>query len=576
MTKRPESRTRSARAAWHQIDALRLGTNWAEDDLDKLQVLVDDVFGDSHPGSVHLSGLSEEVSIGVWESAGKPSTFHVTDVCDGCAMGHSGMNYVLPSRELIADLTETHASFIPWDAMVLVSSCDKSIPAHLMAAARVNIPTVHLPGGSMSPGPEMSTSDKTTETSLLEKVGKITPEQIRRYKLTGCPSCGACQFMGTASTMQCMSEALGLALPGSALVPATGQEIRRCARCTGRLAIQLAKTGLTPRQVLMPAAFENAIKVHAAISGSTNALIHLPAIAHEAGIELDMALFDKANASIPLLASIQPSGRFVTELFWLAGGVPRVQWEIRDQLHLDALTVTGRTLRENLDALWHDGFFDRGQGFLANYRLQPEEVIRPAAKAESRGSVAILRGNLAPEGAVVKHAAVHPRMMRHVGRALVFDSEEAAHSALVQGKVAPGSVLIIRYEGPRGSGMPEMFMTTGALMAIPELATTTALVTDGRFSGGTKGPCIGHVSPEAAAAGPIALVQDGDLIQIDIPARKLNIVGAGGVEKGPDQVAALLAERRHRWQMPSLPAKHGVLKRYTDHAVSAMKGAYLP
>jgi dihydroxy-acid dehydratase len=338
--------------------------------------------------------------------------------------------------------------------------------------------------------------------------------------------------------------------------------------------MKLAALDLTPRKIMTPQAFSNAIKVHAAIAGSTNALLHLPAIAHELGIELDMDFFDNANSTVPLLANVQPSGRFVTEAFWFAGGVPRTQWEIRDLLDLDVVTVTGRSLRENLDTLWRDGFFNRGQGFLANYGLKPEDVIRPASMASATGSMAVLKGSLAPEGAVVKYAAVPPTMIRHIGPARVFDSEERAHDAIVQGKIRPGSVIIIRYEGPRGSGMPEMFMTTGALMAIPELASTTALVTDGRFSGGTKGPCIGHVSPEAAVGGPIALVQDGDMIEIDIPRRKLDIAGAGGTAKEPGQVAAILEERRRRWRMLDLPPKTGLLKRYASAAVSAMKGAY--
>jgi len=333
-----------------------MGTNWSEEDTELPQVLVDDVAGDSHPGSGHLHELTEQVSIGLWQSNCRPAQFHVTDICDGWAMGHDGMNYILPSRELIADMVEIHASVLPWDAMVLVSSCDKSIPAHLKVAARVNLPTVHVPGGSMRPGPAMTASDLTAETSMKASKGEGDPREIRDFRLTGCPTCGACQFMGTASTMQCMSEALGLALPGNALTPTSLKQLGRTARQAGRAAAVMMQRGITARDILTQAAFENAIKVHAAMAGSTNALLHLPAIAHECGIELDVELFDKASRTVPYLTNVQPSGQYLTEPLWFAGGVPRVQMEIRDLLDLDALTITGKTVGENLDDVLKDGF----------------------------------------------------------------------------------------------------------------------------------------------------------------------------------------------------------------------------
>ncbi len=568
-----QQRCRRVRANWHQVDCLRMGTDWDEKDLDALQILVEDVWGDSHPGSFHLNELSAEVAIGVYQEGARPASFHVTDICDGWAMGHDGMNYILASREVITDMVELHASVIPWDGMVLVSSCDKSIPAHLKAAGRMDLPTILVPGGSMRPGPELSTTGKTGELSALSKKGQVDDAVVRNYKLTGAPNCGACQFMGTASTMQCMAEALGLALPGSALIPTSFMAIRREARRAGRQVVTLVKEGITAREILTRKAFENAIMVHAAIGGSTNALLHLPAAAREVGLEIDPEVFDEMNQKIPYLTNIQPSGKYPTELFWFAGGVPRVQWFLQDYLHLDVMTVTGKTLGENLEDLRRDGFFERGEGFLVNYKVERWEIIRSPEEAAEKGSIAVLKGNLAPDGAVVKYSAVVPEMHRHTGQALAFDSEEECHQAIIEGKVTPGSVLIIRNEGPRGSGMPEMYMTTDALASDPRLATTTALITDGRFSGATRGPCIGHVSPEAVEGGPIALVQDGDLIEIDIPNRKLNIVGLNGQKASPEEIEGVLKERKAKWKRPAR-ARRGILKKYSASAAAPMKGAY--
>lgn len=562
---------REARDNWHQVDALRLGSGWHMDDIHKPQILLEDVLGDSHPGSVHLGNLSQAAALGIYIRGGKPAHFHVTDICDGCAMGHVGMNYILASRDLITDMVELHARFIPWDGLVLVSSCDKSIPAHLMAAARLVLPTVHIPGGSMPLGPNLTTSAKTGETSFLAKRGEIAQEAIESFKETGCPSCGACQFMGTASTMQCMSEALGMALPGTALIPTGMQHLSRMARQAGYAVMALVKRGITAKDILTEKAFHNAIMVHAAIGGSTNAVLHLPAIALERGIKLEPELFNQASGSVPYLTNVQPSGQYVTELFWYAGGIPRVQWEIRDLLHLDALTVTGKTLGENLEDLYQSDFFQQGEGFLQNYGLKPGDVIREAIESPERGSIAILKGNLAPEGAVVKYSAVSRDMLRHRGPAKVFDSEEEAHAAIVEGKIHPDSVIVIRYEGPRGSGMPEMLMTTEALINAG-LGESVAIITDGRFSGATRGPCIGHVSPEAAAGGPIALLKDDDLIEIDIPACSLKWVGMAGNELSDEAIAIELEHRRRAWNGP--PDRHhtGVLARYTANARSAMEG----
>ena len=567
-------KSKQIRNNWVQMDTLCCGTGWDEADLSNPQILVEDVFGSSHPGSIHLDALAEEVSIGIYQNGGKPANFHGTDICDGWAMSHDGMNFILPSREVLCDLVEVHGRVIPWDGLVVISSCDKSVPAHLMAAARLNIPAIHIPGGSNRAGPDMSHSLLVGELATRMRQGEDVVPEIRNYKLSGCPGAGACQFMGTASTMQCMAEALGMALPGSALAPVSLFEIRRLARRAGRQIMQLSQKGIRPADILTREAFENAIKVHAALSGSTNALLHLPAIAHELGIDIDAQSFDRINRETPYIVDVQPSGKYVTEMVWYAGGVPQVQIELADILNLDVMTVTGHTLGENLDRLKTEGFFQRGEGYLANYRLKREEVIHRVNDNKGFGSIAVLKGNIAPEGAVVKFSAVGPDMLTHEGPARVFDREETALEAIMSGRIDPGSVIVLRYEGPRGSGMPEMLATTEALVTNPKLQHT-AIITDGRFSGATRGPCIGHVSPEAVAGGPIALVEDDDLLSIDIPGRNLNIVGHADRRMNPAEVQALLVERKKQWKAPSLVHPRGVLKRYVNQAVSAIKGAYL-
>ena len=561
------------RQLWAQFDALQLGTGWVEDDIGKFQILVEDVYGDSHPGSAHLDAVSRQAVYGVFEEGAFPAQFHVTDICDGCAQGHDGMNMVLASREVICDMLEIHAGFVPWDGMVMSSSCDKSIPAHLKAAARINIPTIFIPGGSMRPGPNQTTSLVAGDISLRQKrKNEITPEEIRNYKLTGCPSVGACTFLGTASTMQCMAEALGMALPGNALVPATMRDLTEYSRKAGKQVVRLAKAGITPSMILTKEAFRNAIVVHSAIGGSTNALIHLPAIAKELGIELDPELFNEINRKIPHIGNVNPSGKHLTESFWFAGGIPMVQIMLKDHLDLDVLTVTGKTLGENLEEIQRDGFFERNIGYLHNYGLEREDVITPVETTKEMGSIAVLKGNLAPEGAVVKYSACEESMRKHQGKAVVFNCEEDAHDAVVEGRINPGEIMIIRYEGPRGSGMPEMLMTTEAIVCDHKLNGKVSLITDGRFSGATRGAAIGHVSPEAAVGGPIAYVETGDIIAYDVYEKTINIVGLCGTPLSPKEVQKGLEERKKTQPLVKKPYK-GVLKRYTDHAESAMKGA---
>lgn len=564
------------RMLWAQFDALEMGTGWEDTDILKPQIMIESVYGDSHPGSYHLNQMVEQAVYGVYQCGGKPAKYYATDICDGCAQGHDGMNVVLASREAIANLVEVHASAVPWDGMILSSSCDKSIPAHLKAAARMDIPAIFMPGGSMRPGPNMTTSLVAGDISLRQKrKDAITPQEVRDYKLTGCPSVGACTFLGTASTMQCMAEALGLTLPGAALVPATMRDLLQYSRYAGRKIMELVEKQITPSKILTPAAFKNAIIVHSAIGGSTNGTIHLPSIARELGYDLPIELFDEINHQVPHLGNINPSGTHLTEAFWFAGGVPMVQWLLRDMLDLDVMTVTGKTLGENLEDLHKDNWFERNLGYLHNYGLERDQVIFPVDKAPEKGSVAILKGNIAPEGSVLKYSACANNQREVVNaKARVFNHEEDAHNAVVNNEINPGEVIIIRYEGPRGCGMPEMLMTTEAIVCDERINGSVALITDGRFSGATRGAAIGHVSPEAAAGGPIAFIEDGDLISYSVKDRTINLTGIHGVPCTLEEADKVLAERAKEGILPREPRK-GFYKLYTDHALSAMKGAGL-
>ncbi|WP_027628892.1 dihydroxy-acid dehydratase [Ruminiclostridium cellobioparum] len=562
------------RRLWAQVDALQLGSGWDEEDVVKPQILIEDAYGDSHPGSTHLNQLTEQARSGVLETGGCPARFHATDICDGCAQGHKGMNFVLASREAICDMVEVHGSMISWDGLILSSSCDKSIPAHLKAAARLDIPAIFIPGGSMRPGPNMTTSLVAGDISLRQKrKGEISDSEVRDYKLTGCPSVGACTFLGTASTMQCMAEAMGMALPGSALVPATMRDILSYSRKAGRKIMELVSKAVTPGRIMTREAFVNAIVVHSAIGGSTNATLHLPAIARELGIQLTPDIFDEINHRIPHIGNIFPGGEHLTEAFWFAGGVPMVQLMLREYLNLEVLTVTGKTLGENLEDLQRDNFFNRYLGYLSNYGLKREDVIIPLKDAKETGSIAVLKGNIAPEGSIVKYSACAEGMRKHKGPARVYNSEEAAYCAVVNNEINPGEIIVIRYEGPRGSGMPEMLMTTEAIVCDRRLNGTVSLVTDGRFSGATRGAAIGHVSPEAAAGGPLALIETGDIIEYDIESRSLNVVGIDGQEIALEEVDKVFCRRKLKKKVFPAPARKGLLKRYTENALSAMEGA---
>lgn len=571
-----ELRSQKLREIAPELDPLRLGTGWKLEDLSKPQIIIESSFGDSHPGSGHLLELVEEARAGVSEAGGHGARYFCTDICDGEAQGHDGINYSLPSRDMMANMMEIHANATPFDGGVFIASCDKSMPAHLMAVGRINIPSIIVTGGVMDAGPDLLTLEQIGMYSAMYERGEITKEQLDFYKHNACPSCGACSFMGTASTMQVMAEALGLMLPGSALLPATSTDLREFARKAGQQAVWLAKENLTPDKIVTKESFENAIMVHAAISGSTNSLLHLPAIAKEFGIEIDSDTFDRLHRGAHYLLNIRPAGEWPAQFFYYAGGVPTIMEEIKSMLHLDVMTVTGKTLGENLEELKANGFYEKCGKYLEKWNLKREDIIRSFDKPfGTDGSIAILKGNLAEEGAVVKHTAVPKEMFQAVLKARPFDCEEDAIHAVLTHQIRPGDAVIIRYEGPKGSGMPEMFYTTEAIASDKELGASIALLTDGRFSGASKGPAIGHISPEAAEGGNIALVEENDLIQVDIPGRILRIVGINGEEKSPEEVEAVLTERRKAWKPRENRYKHGVLKLFADKAVSPMKGGYM-
>ena len=566
-----------------EMDPLRIGTGWKKEDLEKPQIMVESTYGDSHPGSGHLNLLVEEVRKGVAEAGGFGARYFCTDICDGESQGTDGINYSLASREMIANMIEIHANATPFDGGVYLSSCDKGMPGNLIGLARVDIPAVVVPGGTMNAGPEMLTLEQLGMYSAKFERGEIDEEKLDWAKCNACPSCGACSFIGTASTMQIMAEALGLALPGSALMPATSPDLLAYAREAGRQAVKLVQMEhMRPSDLVTKESFENAILVHAAISGSTNCLLHIPAIAHEFGIEITGDTFDRLHRNARYLLDVRPAGRWPAECFYYAGGVPAIMEEIKDHLHLNVMTVTGKTLGENLAELRENGFYEKCSGWLAKFNerygtsITKEDIIRPYDKAiGTDGSIAVLRGNLAPEGAVIKHTACPKEVFHAVLRARPFDSEEECLDAVLKHKVQKGDAVFIRYEGPKGSGMPEMFYTSEAISSDKELGKSIALITDGRFSGASTGPVIGHCSPEAVDGGPIALVEEGDLIEIDVKERKLNIIGIAGERKSMEEIDAILKERRQNWKPREPKYKKGVLRLFSLHAASPMKGAYL-
>lgn len=572
-----EYKSQAVRKLAPEMDPLRMGMGWSIEDLDKPQIIIESTFGDSHPGSAHLNKLVEEAVTGVKAGGGKAARYFATDICDGMAQGHDGINYSLASRDTICNLIEIHVNATTFDAGVFIASCDKAVPAHLMAIGRTNLPTVMVTGGVMEAfGKELLTLEQIGTYSAMCKRGEITASQLEYYKQNACPSCGACSFMGTASTMQVMSEALGLMMPGSALMPATCTELQVTASQAGKQAVRLANLGITAKDIVDLKSFENAIIVHAAISGSTNTLLHIPAIAHEFGLDICADIFDEMHRNAHYLLDIRPTGKWPAQYFYYAGGVPRIMEEIKHMLHLDAMTVTGKTLGENLENLKSNGYYEKCNEYMVKTGLISTDVIRSFDQAiGTNGTISILKGNLAPEGAVIKHSACPDKMKKVILKAKPYNSEEEAIAAILNHEISSGDAVFIRYEGPKGSGMPEMFYTSEAISSDAKLAESIALITDGRFSGASRGPVIGHVSPEAAVGGPIALVEEDDLININVEERKLEIIGVKGELKKPEEMAEILMKRSENWKGFSSKYEKGILKQFAEKAVSPMKGGYM-
>lgn len=560
-----------------EMDSLRLGTGWEDTDLAKPQILIESTYGDSHPGSVHLNKLVESAEIGISDSGGKGAKYYVTDICDGQAQGHNGMNYSLVSRECIADMIEIQAMATPFDGAVFIASCDKGLPGNIKALARLNIPSIVIPGGIMNAGKNMLTLEQIGMYSAKLKRGEITEKEFKFFQKNACPSCGACSFLGTAASMQIMAEALGLTLPGTALISANSEKLKEKACESGKQVLELVKRNIKPSDILTEKAFENAIIVHAAIAGSSNILLHLPAIAHELGINLSADKFDSVHRKIPYILNIRPSGKYPGEYLQYAGGVPQIMEELKEFLNLDELTVTGKTVGENLEELKRIGYYEECEKKLKSLGLNKTDIIKKKNNPiQKNGSLAILKGNIAPDGAVVKHAALPEKMKSSIIlSAKTFDCEEEAIDAILTKRIKPGDAVIIRYEGPKGSGMPEMFYTTEAIASDLELCDSIALLTDGRFSGATRGPAIGHISPEAMSGGPIALINDDDLIEINIEKREINVVGIKGKKVAKEEIYKIFDERYKKWQKPENKFKRGPLAIYTRFAVSPMKGAYI-
>ena len=507
------------------------------------------------PGHIHLDLITEDVKAGIRMAGGTPVEFPVIGVCDGIAMGHTGMKYSLASRELIADSIEVMAMAHPFDALVMIPNCDKIIPGMLMAALRLNIPTIFISGGPMMAG---TLEGKTVDLiSVFEGVGKVKSRQMKEQYLKAledcaCPGCGSCSGMYTANSMNCVTEALGLGLPGNGTIPAVQAARRRLAKQAGRKIMELLKKDIRPRKIATLSAFKNAIAVDMALGCSTNTVLHIPAIAHEAGIKLDLDLFNEISKKTPNICKLSPAGQHHLEDLDMAGGVQAVMKQISKLgvIDLRALTVTGQAVGANLKRA----------------AVLNSDVIRPLNNPYTKeGGIAILRGNLAPDGAVVKQSAVAEKMLVNQGKARVFDSEDDAIAAIGGGKIKPGDIVVIRYEGPKGGpGMREMLAPTSVIAGMG-LDTTVALLTDGRFSGGTRGAAIGHISPEAAEGGPIGLVREGDIIAIDIPKKTITL------HVSPDE----LKKRQAKFKPRPPAVKSGYLVRYAGLVTSASTGAIL-
>ena len=528
---------------------------YTEEDLQKPLVAVVSAHNEIIPGHFHLDKVAQAVKLGIATGGGTPVEFPVIGICDGIAMNHSGMKYSLASRELIADSIEAMMIGHKFDAMVLIGNCDKIVPGILMAAVRLNVPAIYVGGGPMLPGSYRGENIDLI-SGAFEAVGacaqgKIGEDVLQEMEQKACPTCGSCAGLFTANTMNCLVEALGLGLPGNGTIPAPYGQRLALAKKAGQQVMDLVKKNLQPRDILTLQAFRNAITLDMAIGGSTNTVLHLLAIAYEADVELPLEMFDEISSKVPNITKLSPAGKDYLITLHEAGGISAVLKQLAEAglLASDQLTVTGKTLEENI----------------AGAEVLNNRVIRPLAKPYlQEGGIAILRGNLAPDGAVVKQSAVVPEMLVHEGSARVFESEEEAFAAIMGGKINKGDVIVIRYEGPKGGpGMREMLSPTAALGGMG-LDKEVALITDGRFSGGTRGAAIGHVSPEAAEKGPIAIVQEGDIIQINMPKRQLNI------KLSEEEIA----KRLQKWQKPELKVTgKSYLVRYASLVTSASTGA---
>ncbi|MDI6819992.1 MAG: dihydroxy-acid dehydratase [Candidatus Hodarchaeaceae archaeon] len=520
-------------------------------DIERPFIAIANSYNQVVPGHLHLRELGEAAAAGVRAAGGTPLEFNTIGICDGLAQGHVGMRYSLPSREIIADSLELMLEAHRFDAVVAIASCDKIVPGMLMALARVDIPAIMLTGGPMMPGEWRGQSldiISAFEAVGAVKAGKLSELEAMEIENRCCPGCGSCAGLFTANTMACLTEALGMSLPGVATAHAVDAKKRRMAKQSGKQVVELLRRRIRPSDIMTRAAFENAIVVDMAIGGSTNTVLHLPAISHELGINLSLDVFDRLSRRTPQICSLRPGGVHTMLDLERAGGVQAVMKRLGKLAHLSPLTVTGRRVRENLRYA----------------KIYDSKVIRPPTRPfHKEGGIAVLRGNLAPRGAVVKYAAISPRMMRHRGPARVFDREEDAVRAILNKRVRRGDVIVIRFEGPKGGpGMREMLSSTAAVAGMG-LSESVALLTDGRFSGGTRGPCIGHVSPEAAEGGPIAIVQDGDVISIDIRRRRLELLL-------PDpEIKARLAKVK----LPEPRVKKGYLALYSRIVGSAADGA---
>jgi dihydroxy-acid dehydratase len=534
------------------------GVGLTDMDLGKPLIAIANSWNEINPGHIHLNELAKHVKHGVTQAGGVPLEFNTIAVCDGIVMGHDGMKMSLPSRDIVADSIEIMVEAHGFDAMVCMTTCDKIDPGMLMAAARIDIPTIFVLGGPMEAGcptwgkykDQTITVQEIFEATALVKAGKMSQEEAKYLENICCQSPGACSGMFTAMTMQCLTEAIGMTLPYMATTESTGMERTRLAAEAGSRVMELLAKEITPSKIMTKAAFRNAITVDMALGGSTNAVLHLKAIASELGYDLPLSLFDEISKKTSHLCSMAPAGPYKIKDLHRAGGIPGVMTRVKKQLDLNVITATGKTLRENLE----------------NVTISNDEVIRPMNNpVHEQGGIAILRGNLAPDGAVAKMAAISPKMWTFTGTARVFEQEEPAVKAIYGGEIKPGDILVIRYEGPKGGpGMREMLVATSAIVGIG-LGEKVALITDGRFSGASRGPCIGHISPEAAAGGPIALIEDGDKITINIPERRIEL-------KVPQKE---LDKRKERWFPPESKVKKGYLVRYAALVTSADKGAVL-